>query len=666
MDVHQMFCWLLHRKTRELLVPGILPFGLAAVLVCLASLAYIGYTLRQLPTPGGEVTARSIAVYDRNGQLLAERNPEGEYHVPLTLAQMGKYGPAATLAAEDRGFYQHGPVDPLAMTRAAAADLLSGSAVQGGSTITQQLVKIQLGDPQKTVDRKVQEMLLAWALEHRYSKDQILEMYLNRVYYGHGAYGLGAAAKAYFGKDANAADLTPAQAALLAGLIQAPNGYNPQTHFSLARDRELYVLRGLQATGVLSQAQEQKAEAEPVEQELHFDAGYRQEKAPHFVDYVIARLEQQFGSAAIQQGGLAVYTTLDSNLQALAEKSVVDGVRALGAKGANNGDLLAVRPATGEILAWVGSAAYDNAAIGGQYDVLLSPRQPGSSFKPYTYEAALKDHKIALCTTLHDQATNFNGYQPVDFDNRFLGSLPARQALLLSRNVPAVEVGRQEGMDNVVRLAEAMGVHSKLEPTLPTAIGAGDVTMLEHVQGYQVFANQGAKVPLVGITRVVAGSGNTIFEQRPGTQDGRMQVLTAAESYLITATLKGYPAQWGLGWTRAMAGKSGTSGGSQPGVHPDAWMMAYNPDIVVGAWAGNTGANGRGQPTSAFGTDVGSTISAEFINSLPPDLKHWYTQPAGLVQSRSGDLLLPGTESMCGGEAPADEGAGGGDKKKKK
>ena len=643
--------------------------GLGAVLLCAAFLGYVGVTLRQLPEPGRELAARSIVVYDRNGQVLADRNPNGEYHVPLTLAQMGRYGPAATLAAEDRQFYSHGAVDPVAMARAAAVDVTSGSAAQGGSTITQQLVKIQLLEPQKTVDRKLQEVMLAWALEHRYSKDQILEMYLNRVYYGHGAYGLGAAVKAYLGKDRNASDLTPAQAALLAGLLQAPNSYDPQTHFGLARERQLYVLHGMVATGALSAADEQKAEQEPVEKELNFNTGYRQEKAPHFVDYVISRLEQQFGSAAIQQGGLAVYTTLDPNLQALAEKSVADGVRSLGPKGVNNGDLLAVRPATGEILAWVGSAAYSDSAIGGQYDVVLSPRQPGSSFKPYTYEAALKDHKIALCTTLHDQATNFNGYQPLDFDNSFLGSLPARRALLLSRNVPAVEVGRLEGMDNVIHLAAAMGVHSKLEPTLPTAIGASEVTMLEHVQGYQVFANQGAKVPLVGITRVVDGSGSAIFEQRPGAQDGRTQVLTPAEAYLITDTLKDYPKQWGLGWTRPMAGKSGTSGGSQLGVHPDAWMLAYSPDIVVGAWAGNTGPNGGGRPTSAFGTDVGSTISAEFINNLPQDLRHWYTQPSGLAHSRSGELVLPGTENMCGG-AGSGEGQGGapapdGGKKKK-
>jgi membrane peptidoglycan carboxypeptidase len=609
------------------------------------------------------VAARSIMVYDRAGQQLAARDPKGEYHVPLRLGEMGKHGPAATLAAEDRDFYRHGPVDPLALARAAAVDVARGSAVQGGSTITQQLVKIQLLQPERTVDRKAQELMLAWALEHRYSKDQILEMYLNRVYYGHGAYGLGAAAKTYFGADKNAATLTPGQAALLAGLLQAPNGYDPQTHFGLARERQLYVLHGMIATGSLSAAEAQKAEAEPIEKQLRFDNSFRKEKAPHFVDYVISRLERQFGSAAIQQGGLAVYTTLDPNLQALAEKSVTDGVRALGGKGVNNADLLAIKPATGEILAWVGSAGYQNDAIGGQYDVVTSPRQPGSSFKPYTYAAALKDHKIALCTNLQDQPTNFNGYQPVDFDNRFMGTMSARKALLLSRNVPAVQVAKQEGIDNVIGLASQMGIRSPLEASLPTAIGSSEITMLDHVQAYQVFANQGAKMPLLGITRVVGASGSTLYEQKPGRQDGRRQVVSAAEAYLITDTLKDYARQWNLGWSRPMAGKSGTSGGTQVGVHPDSWMLAYSPDIVVGAWAGNTGANGAGQPTSAFGTDVGSTISSQFINNLPREYGNWYSQPSGISKTRSGEIALSGTENMCGGGAPT---PGGSEKEKKK
>ena len=651
--------------------------GLAAAVLCVAIFGYLASMLQQLPVPGhDDVLSRSIVVYDRNGKLLAERNAEGQFHVIRKLSEMGKLGPAATLAAEDRGFYQHGAVDPAAMARAAATDVVEGGYYEGGSTISQQLVKIQLLTPRKTIDRKLQEALLAWALEHRYSKDEILEMYLNRVYYGHGAYGLASAAKTYFGNTKEPADLSAAQAAFLAGLMQAPSGYDPAVHYDLARQRELYVLRGMVQMGVLSPAQEQEAESEPIERELKFDVAYRQEEAPHLIDYVTAQLERQFGAAAVQAGGFTVTTTIDPGLQTLAQRAVTDGVKSLAGLGVNNGDLLAVRPDTGEVLAWVGSADYADAAIGGQYDVITSARQPGSSFKPYVYEAALRDHRITLCTTLHDQPTNFSGYRPLDFDNSYLGSLTARRALVLSRNIPAVEVASKEGIGNVIQLAQEMGVASHLDPSLPTAIGAGEVTMFEHVQGYQVLANGGLKVPITAVTRITDRSGTVVFQVQPGSQTGASRVLTPAETYLMADVLKDYPRQWGLGWHRQMAGKSGTSGGTQTGVHPDAWMMAYSPDVVVGAWAGNTGANGAGKPVAAFGVNVGSTISAEFINGLPPSFNHWYARPDGLTQTRGGELLLAGTESLastCSGagqpgqdkkdksQPPPDNTQGGGD-----
>jgi membrane peptidoglycan carboxypeptidase len=314
--------------------------------------------------------------------------------------------------------------------------------------------------------------------------------------------------------------------------------------------------------------------------------------------------------------------------------------------GVNNGTLLAANPATGEILAWVGSADYASNQIGGQFDVILSPRQPGSSFKPYVYEAALKDRKITLCSTLHDSATSFGGYRPLDFDNRFMGSMSARRALVLSRNVPAVETAEKEGIQNVTRLAAAMGIRTNLNPVLSTAIGGSEVTMFDHVQGYQVFANEGEKVNLGAITKVVDGSGNVIYLQPPGRD--RTRVLSAAETYLVTDVLKDYQNQWRLGWNRQLASKSGTSGGTQVGVHPDAWMMAYNPRIVVGAWAGNTGPDGHGQPTSAFGVNVGSSILAGFVNSLPREYSAWYQRPAGIVQGkRSGEIFLSGTENSA-------------------
>ena len=634
------------RPTR---ISGVAALTAGIVLIFVALAGYTGWAIRDLPQPGHEtVLARSIVVYDRTGKVIAERNPKGEFHVVLKLSETGANNKQATLAAEDRDFYSHGAIDPGALARATAVDVVTGAPVQGGSTITEQLVKIQLLSPQKSIPRKLNEAFLAWILEHRYSKDQILEMYLNRVYYGHGAYGIGSAAKTYFGKDAK--DLDAAQAALLAGLLQAPSTYDPQLHYEAAKSRQGYVLRAMTQMRAIKQEEADRAAREDLKSQLKYDTSYRRSGAPHFVDYVMERLEAEYGSASVQQGGLAVYTTLDPNLQALAERSVRDGVQSLAGMGVNNGDLLAVRPSTGEVLAWVGSADYANADIGGQFDVVRAPRQPGSSFKPYDYEAALRDKKITLASCVIDQPTDFGGYRPVDFDNRYMGRMSARQALVLSRNIPAVQVAQKEGIDNVINLAHQMGVGGNLQPYLSTAIGGSDVTLYDHVEGYSVFANQGAKVPLIAITRVVDSSGRTIFRREPGSQPGRTRVLSPAEAYLITDTLKAYQNQWALGWNRQMAGKSGTTGGSQTGVHQDAWMMAYNPDIVVGAWAGNTGPNGAGKPISAFGTHVGSTMLRSFINGLPANMGGWYQRPAGITQGKSGEIYLAGTEGLQGND----------------
>jgi membrane peptidoglycan carboxypeptidase len=407
-------------------------------------------------------------------------------------------------------------------------------------------------------------------------------------------------------------------------------------------------------TGALSRADADQAAQEDIKAELKFDQSIRRSLAPHFVNYVIGQLEERFGADLVQHGGFAVHTTLDLDLQALAERSVSDGVSRLKRSGVNNGDLLAARPDTGEILAWVGSADPYDESIAGQVDVIQSPRQPGSSFKPYVFEAALKDRKITLATTLHDRPTDFGGgYRPKDFDDRFMGDLSARRSLLLSRNVPAVEAAQIEGIDNVIRTAHDMGVQSQLKAVLPTAIGASEVTMLEHLQGYQTLANQGTRVPLMGITQITDAQGsNLLYAQEPGRQDGISKPLTPAQAYLVTDTLKDYNQQWGLGWRRPMAGKSGTTGGDTAGVHPDAWMMAYSPDIVVGAWAGNTAPNGGGKPVAAFGTDVGQQILGTFINGLPDSMRNWYKQPDGITtgggcssdRSSGREIFLAGTE----------------------
>ena len=615
--------------------------------VFVLSTLYVLWAVQALPDPNQDVLAAGdVVVLDRNGRLIEDWNPAGHYHVNFHLSEMGKYAPAATLAAEDRNFYHHGAIDVGSTARALWVDVTHLGLNEGGSTITQQLVKIQLLTPTKSVTRKVHEMVLAIALEERFSKDQILTMYLNRVYYGHGAYGIGAASRTYFTKDPK--DLTAAQAAFLAGLIQAPAAYDPVVHYELARERQRYVLDGMVTTGALSQSEADKAFDEDIKSELKIQPTARQSKAPHFVDYVLSSMEKTFGSAAVQQGGIVVHTTLDLDIQQAAQAAVTNGVQDLAWANINNSALLAANPKNGEILAWVGSADYGNDSIAGQYDVVLAERQPGSSFKPYVYEAALRDHKITLATTLNDTTQSFNGYVPHDFDNGGMGMISARTALVFSRNIPAVEVAQMEGMSNVIALAHQMGINSHLDPGLATAIGGSDVTLLEHVQGYQVFADQGQKQQLNVIKSIDDATGKTVYTHDIG---GGQNVLTPAESYLITDVLKQYQYQWGFGWNRQMASKTGTSDNGH-GQIPDSWIMAYNPDIVVGVWVGNTAPNGGGGTIRAFGESVGQTIMRRFVNALPRSMRDWYSTPSGLVHGGcdSAEIFLNGTQ---GGPCPS-------------
>jgi penicillin-binding protein 1A len=602
---------------------------------------YVLWAIKDLPDPSQNVLAAGdVIVLDRNGKLIEDWSPAGHYHVSLGLDQMGPYAAKAVLAAEDRNFYSHGAVDPTSIARAAWIDVTSRGVNQGGSTITQQLVKIQLLTPQRSITRKVQEVVLAIALEQRYSKDQILTMYLNRVYFGHGAYGIGAAARTYFNKDAK--NLTVAQAAFLAGLIQAPSLYDPVVRYQLAYEREQYVLGGMVATGALSKDEAEKASQEDIKSELQIQPSARQSLAPHFVDYVLSQLEALFGAAEVQQGGIVVHTTLDLNIQKVAQDAITNGVRDLQAYNVNNAALMAADPKNGEILAWVGSADYGNDSIGGQFDVVLSPRQPGSSFKPYVYEAALRDHKITWATILHDQLTNFNGYMPRDFDNGGFGNIPASRAILYSRNIPAVQVGQMEGINNVINLAHEMGIKSNLQPYLSTAIGASDVTLYEHVQGYQTFANQGKRVDLHAFTEVDDSTGHAAFKYDNPTSTA---VLTPAEAFLMNDVLKRYQTTWNFGWNRQMASKTGTSDNGKGGI-PDSWIMAYNPDIVSGVWVGNTAPNGGGGLIRAYGENVGLTIMKRFVNALPGNMRDWYTKPSG-VTSCPGDNLDPFLDGAC-------------------
>ncbi|HKR99715.1 MAG TPA: transglycosylase domain-containing protein [Candidatus Dormibacteraeota bacterium] len=600
--------------------------AIAVVVLAALATAYIGFTLRDMPDPGQDnVLARSIVVYDRSGKEIEQRNAQGQYHVVLKLSEMGKYAPAATLAAEDRNFYSEGAFDLKRIVKAIVDDLILRRPAEGASTITQQLVKQAFFGQQASKDpiRKIREALLAQEIDGKWSKDQILDEYLNITYYGENAYGVENAAQRYFGK--HASELTLSEAALLAGLPEAPTYNDPYNNPDAAYARMHYVLGGLVDMGTIKRAQadavdpliaDATARAQ-IQQAITADLQKGKpanltSAAPHFVTYIQEQLKQQLADdPAYLNGNLVVTTTLDLTIQAKAQQSVTDGIAKL-KRNANNGALLMIDSRTGQILAMVGSANYADNSIAGQYNVTLANRRPGSSFKPYVYETGFINGSLKPSTILQDtqQESRKLGGVP-DFDGRFLGPLSAARALLLSRNVATEQAMQIAGTNNVINFAHSLGISTDLAENLSTAIGTSDVTMIDHASAYAAFANGGHKVTAYGILRVTDDKNNVLVDhsQPPGQGD----VMTPAQAYSITKILRGYAHQWGLSFRWDTAGKSGTTD-----KFVDAWYMVYTPDWVVATWAGHTEGNNQAEigMDEVFGNTMASYVTVPFVNSL--------------------------------------------------
>src|SRR5207302_3706418 len=608
--------WLKIRRNWTL-VAGIV-FGLILLLV----LGTFAYAFATLPDPSRlDLAAGDVKIVDRHGTLIEQRNAQGVRVIPVKLDEINPNLRNATIAVEDKHFYQHHGVDWGRLIKAGIIDVITRRPQQGASTITEQLAKIAiLHAPQKSIVRKLREAMLASALESKYSKDDILKLYLNSIYYGHHATGVEAAAEVYFGKHAK--DLTLGEASLLAGLPNGPSYYDPALHKEQALARQAVVLDAMVNTGMITSSQAEQAKNEPLN--FVFKEN-RSSQAPHFVDYVFDQLESTYGASTVSAGGLTVKTTLDLNLQKAAEQAVAVGQQRLGRLGADNGDFVAMDPKTGEILAMVGSADYLNNDIKGQFNVVTALRQPGSSFKPYAYEQAFKSHKLTMGSQLDDTSRHFANGQFHDFDFRDMGIITAHQALLLSRNIPALETMQAAGVSNVTQFAHDMGITTPLKNEVTTAIGSSEVRMLDHVVGYGVFATGGTRHDPVSVLEVKDLQGNSL--DKPSPPDPK-QVITPQEAYLITYILKDYSSQWNLGWNKPFAGKSGTTNNFH-----DAWMMAYSPNLVIGAWVGHTGP-GNQNMNSVFGTMVGSSVLKDFINNglTQANFKvESFQRPSGLV-----------------------------------
>ncbi|TMF13911.1 MAG: hypothetical protein E6I37_04055 [Chloroflexi bacterium] len=549
---------------------------------------YQTYT-RDLPNPSSlnpKELAQATNIYDRNGVLLYVKHTDGVVRTVISLSAISPHLIDATIALEDRQFYTHQGIDFPRIVAAAIADLTHQGVQQGASTITQQLVKRMYVGSANSLERKVREATLALEIERRFSKNEILTLYLNQIFYGHEAYGVEAAAQTYFAKSARSLDI--AEAAMIAGIPNAPSQfdpYNPATA-AQAKSRQELVLHDMLRDHYISQLEYDKA----VKETLAYKDGsiQRDLKAPWFVDYVLRQLSQQYGDAVVAGGGLRVTTTLDFNLQRVAEQAVSSNVNRadLKARNVNNGAAEVIDPNTGQVLAMVGSANYYDQAIGGQYNVITDGqgRQPGSSFKIYVYATALANG-FAPSNLILDKQGKIDGHAFVNWDHRDEGMITIRKALEESRNIPALSLLKNLGYDRVFQTARMMGLtSSNLTPErgLAQAIGASEVLPMQHFNAYGVLASGGIYHAPVTILKVVDSQGRTLQEWKP---DAGARVLPAQIAYMISDILR--PVGSALNIRRPFAAKTGTTENWH-----DSWLIGYSPDIVVGAWMGHTCAGG--------------------------------------------------------------------------
>ncbi|RME06226.1 MAG: hypothetical protein D6803_07080 [Anaerolineae bacterium] len=651
---------------------GMFVLALLTVLTVTAGFYIYWQIARDLPDPG-DLRSRvsqfeTTRILDRNGNLLYEiLDPNAGRRTYVPLEEISPYLVAATLATEDKDFYNHPGFDPMAIVRAFWQNISSRETVSGASTITQQLVRTLFLSPEerarRTYMRKLREAILAAEVTRRYTKDEILEIYLNEVYYGNLAYGVEAAAQTYFGVSAR--DVNLAQAAFLAGLPQLPSVYDVYTNREVTLQRQQTVLLLMfqvsQEQGCIRVSNSpqplciEAAEAAAAARELEnyeFKPPQVEMRYPHWVNYIRSLLEEQFDPQTIYRSGFTVYTTLDPGLQDIAQQVVREQVAALADKHVTNGAVVIIRPSTGEILAMVGSADFDNEEIDGQVNMAIAPRQPGSSIKPLTYVAAF-EKGWTPATLIWDVRTEFppSGdpndprppYVPVNYDGRYHGPVTVRTALANSYNIPAVKTLQFVGIyddpttpqaDGLISMAERLGITTLTRPDygLSLTLGGGDVTLLELSGAYAVFANGGRRVPLVAITRIEDHLGNLVYQYDIPAGE---QVIRPEHAFLISSILSDNEARtpaFGpnspLNLPFQVAAKTGTTNDFR-----DNWTLGYTPDVVVGVWVGNadyTPMQGTSGLTGA--APIWNSVMQTAVQRITGGNPTPFLPPAGIIE----------------------------------
>lgn len=583
--------WFSHPLFKKIIGNGVYSVLVFGIIALVLGFGYVVWVSRDLPNPNKLIErdlAESTKIYDRTGEKILYEIHGEEKRTVVQLQDIPEYVKWATITAEDRSFYEHHGFNLLAIFKGVIIDPLMGKRARGGSTLTQQLVKNAILTNERKISRKIREFILSYRIENKFSKDEILQMYLNEIPYGSTAYGIEAAARRYFGISAR--ELNLAQASLLAALPQAPSYYSPYgTHLDRLIARQQWILESMQELGYITEEELQEALA----YELEFQEPNTAIVAPHFVMYIREQLSEKYGESVIEREGLKIITTLDLYKQEIAEEVVAQqGEKNMQANGASNAALVSLDPKTGHILAMVGSRDYFNEEIDGQVNVALRPRQPGSSLKPLVYAVAF-DKGYTADTVLYDVVTNFalsgTPYEPKNYNLKEHGPVTIRTALAGSLNIPAVKALYLVGVNAVVDQARKMGYTTLTDPDrygLALVLGGAEVKLLEHTAAYGVFAREGEYHPPVGILRVEDRDGNVLEEYK----EEKENVMAAETARMVNDILSDNNARayafgaqnWLTLPNRPVAAKTGTTND-----YRDAWTIGYTPSLVTGVWAGN-------------------------------------------------------------------------------
>ncbi len=549
------------------------------------------------------IPSETSYIYDINGTLLTSIHDEANRDV-VDLNEVSPNLKRAVLAIEDSYFFSHHGVNPMGVARALVANMQEGRTVEGGSTVTMQLVKNLFLNPERSFNRKLAEAVLSLRLEQVFTKDQILQMYLNQVYWGHNTYGAQTAAKSYFNK--SAADLNLSESAMMAGLISAPESFSPFVDYKAAKTRQTLVLDRMAKLNWITQAEAEAAKKQPIK--LGQITSFRRSQSPYVTDAVVKELKDRFGQEAVIKGGMRVQTTIDYNFQKMAEETVQRNFNYIQYQ--LYGDqmaLAAVDPRTHFVKAMVGGVDYQKS----QYNrATQAMRQPGSAFKPFVYYAAFATGRWAPDSTISDTPVSYPDgdgyYTPQNYDSSFSGPISLRQALSVSRNIPAIRLGQDVGINRVIEICRTLGIKSPMEPVISLPLGAVDLTPLEMAAAYATFASGGWQSPTTTIVQVTDGSGNVLLDNTPKPQlvldPWAVAALNDTLQNVITSGT-GKAAQIG----RPAAGKTGTTSSER-----DIWFAGYVPQLSVAVWVGNDDYSPLGR--GATGGTFVAPIWRDFMN----------------------------------------------------